>query len=372
MITEQAVLQALSTVQDPEIHRDLVSLNMIRDLRVDGASVSFEVVLTTPACPLKTQIERECRDALGRVPGIGRVDIRMGAKVAAARPMAGPGGIPGVKNSIAIASGKGGVGKSTVSVNLAVALAEMGASVGLLDADVYGPSIPLMMGIHRMPEMDAGQRILPLEAHGVKLMSLGFVLPDASTPVIWRGPMIAKTLNQFLRQVAWGELDYLLIDLPPGTGDAQLSLSQTLAMSGVVIVTTPQDVARTIASRVLVMFRNMKVPILGIVENMGTFVCPTCHARDTDLQPGRGATGERGIRGPVPGRDSAGRRTVRGRGRRGPIVLRNPASPVAEVFRRVRPEPGRACERRSREVSGRVRTAAPDRDAVGHTAGSDP
>ncbi|RPH98439.1 MAG: MRP family ATP-binding protein, partial [Zetaproteobacteria bacterium] len=198
MVTEQAVLQALSTVKDPEIHRDLVSLSMIRGVRVDGANVSFEVVLTTPACPLKTQIERECREALARIPGVGRIDIRMGAKVAAARAMSGPGGIPGVKNSIAIASGKGGVGKSTVSVNLAVALAETGAKVGLLDADVYGPSIPLMMGIHRMPDMTAEQRIVPLEAHGVKLMSLGFVLPDASTPVIWRGPMIAKTLNQFL------------------------------------------------------------------------------------------------------------------------------------------------------------------------------
>ena len=277
MVTEQDVIRILSEVQDPEIHRDLVSLGMIRDLRVDGSNVSFEVVLTTPACPLKTQIEQDCRAALARVPGIGRIDIRMGAKVVAAGPMAGPGGIPGVKNSIAIASGKGGVGKSTVSVNLAVALAEAGAKVGLLDADVYGPSIPLMMGIHRMPEMDEEQRILPLEAHGVKLMSLGFVLPDSSTPVIWRGPMIAKTLNQFLRQVRWGDLDYLLLDLPPGTGDAQLTLCQTLAMSGVVIVTTPQDVAMTIASRVLVMFRNMKVPILGIVENMSTFVCPTCH-----------------------------------------------------------------------------------------------
>ncbi len=288
MVTEQDVLRALATVEDPEIHRDIVSLNMIRGLHVEGADVSVEVVLTTPACPLKSQIERDCRAALGRIPGVGRIDIHMGANVAPARPSAGPGGIPGVKNSIAIASGKGGVGKSTVSVNLAVALAETGAKVGLLDADVYGPSIPVMMGIHRMPDMDADQRIIPLEAHGVKLMSLGFVLPDASTPVIWRGPMIAKTLNQFLRQVAWGELDYLLIDLPPGTGDAQLTLSQTLAMSGVVIVMTPQDVAMTIASRVLVMFRNMNVPILGIVENMSTFICPTCHEATPIFSQGGG------------------------------------------------------------------------------------
>jgi ATP-binding protein involved in chromosome partitioning len=335
MVTEQAVVQALSTVQDPEIHRDLVSLNMIRDIRVEGANVSVEVVLTTPACPLRTQIERECRDALGRIPGIGRIDIRMGSKVAAARPMAGPGGIPGVKNIIAVASGKGGVGKSTVSVNLAVALAETGASVGLLDADVYGPSIPLMMGIHRMPEITEEQRIIPLEAHGVKLMSLGFVLPTASTPVIWRGPMIAKTLNQFLRQVNWGELDYLLIDLPPGTGDAQLTLSQTLAMSGVVIVTTPQDVAMTIASRVLVMFRNVKVPILGIVENMSTFICPTCHHETPIFSQGGGRRASDQMEVPFLGEIPLDGELCEGGDEGRPILLRNPQSPVADVFRHV-------------------------------------
>jgi ATP-binding protein involved in chromosome partitioning len=335
MITEQAVLKVLSMVKDPEIHRDLVSLNMIRDLRVEGANVSFEVVLTTPACPLKTQIEGECREALARIPGIGRVDIRMGAKVVAARSMSGPGGIPGVKNSIAIASGKGGVGKSTVSVNLAVALAETGAKVGLLDADVYGPSIPLMMGIHRMPDMTAEQRIIPLEAHGVKLMSLGFVLPDASTPVIWRGPMIAKTLNQFLRQVLWGDLDYLLIDLPPGTGDAQLTLSETLAMSGVVIVMTPQDVATTIASRVLVMFRNMKVPILGIVENMSTFVCPTCHHETPIFSQGGGRKASEQMEVPFLGEIPLDGDVCEGGDDGRPILLRNPKSPAAEVFRRM-------------------------------------
>jgi ATP-binding protein involved in chromosome partitioning len=335
MVTEQAVIQALSTVQDPEIHRDLVSLNMVRDIRVEGANVSVEVVLTTPACPLRTQIERECRDALGRIPGVGRIDIRMGAKVAAARPTAGPGGIPGVKNIIAVASGKGGVGKSTVSVNLAVALAETGASVGLLDADVYGPSIPLMMGIHRMPEFTDEQRIIPLEAHGVKLMSLGFVLPTASTPVIWRGPMITKTLNQFLRQVNWGELDYLLIDLPPGTGDAQLTLSQTLTMSGVVIVMTPQDVAMTIASRVLVMFRNMKVPILGIVENMSTFICPTCHHETPIFSQGGGRKASEQMEVPFLGEIPLDGEVCEGGDDGRPILLRNPQSPVADVFRRV-------------------------------------
>src|SRR5512137_1859475 len=335
MVTEQAVREALSTVQDPEIHRDLVSLNMVRDIRVEGSNVSFEVVLTTPACPLRTQIERECREAVARIPGIGTIDIRMGAKVAAARSMSGPGGIPGVKNSIAIASGKGGVGKSTVSVNLAVALAEAGASVGLLDADVYGPSIPLMMGIHRMPEITEEQRIIPLEAHGVKLMSLGFVLPSASTPVIWRGPMIAKTLNQFLRQVVWGDLDYLLLDLPPGTGDAQLTLSQTLAMSGVVIVMTPQDVAMTIASRVLVMFRNMKVPILGIVENMSMFICPTCHHETSIFSQGGGRKASEQMDVPFLGEIPLDGELCEGGDDGRPILVRNPKSLVADVFRRV-------------------------------------
>jgi ATP-binding protein involved in chromosome partitioning len=334
MVTEQAVIQALSTVQDPEIHRDLVSLNMVRDIRVEGANVSVEVVLTTPACPLRTQIERECRDALGRIPGVGRIDIRMGAKVAAARPTAGPGGIPGVKNIIAVASGKGGVGKSTVSVNLAVALAEAGASVGLLDADVYGPSIPLMMGIHRMPEMTDEQRIIPLEAHGVKLMSLGFVLPTASTPVIWRGPMITKTLNQFLRQVNWEELDYLLIDLPPRTGDAQLTLSQTLTMSSVVIVMTPQDVAMTIASRVLVMFRNMKVPILGIVENMSYFTAPNGDRIEIFGHGGGRKEAER-IKTPFLGEVPIFTEIREGGDRGVPIVVSSPDKPAGQAFLKV-------------------------------------
>ena len=288
MITTEAVLQALATVKDPEIHRDLVTLGMIRDVKIEGADVGFEVVLTTPACPLKAQIERDCRDALARIPGVGQVTIRWGSSVAASRPKAQSGGIPGVKNIIAVASGKGGVGKSTVSVNLAVALAEAGASVGLLDADIYGPSIPQMMGVHHKPEIDAQQRIVPLEAHGVRIMSLGFLLPEGSAPVIWRGPMVTKALTQFLRGVAWGDLDYLLIDLPPGTGDAQLTLSQGLAMSGVVIVTTPQDVAMTIARRVLLMFRKTEVPIFGIVENMSTFICPTCHQETRIFSQGGG------------------------------------------------------------------------------------
>lgn len=335
MLTEQAVLQALSTVKDPELHRDLVSLKMIRDVKIDGSDVSFEVVLTTPACPLKDRIERECREALAKVPGIGRIAITMGWNVVASRGMLERGGIPGVKNSIAVASGKGGVGKSTVSVNLAVALAEAGARVGLLDADIYGPSIPVMMGIRRLPEMTPEQRILPLEAHGVKLMSLGFLLPDPSAPVIWRGPMIAKALNQFLRDVLWGDLDYLLIDLPPGTGDAQLTLSQSLSLSGVAIVMTPQDVAMTIASKVLLMFRQMKVPILGIVENMSTFLCPACGGESQIFSHGGGKKASERLEVPFLGEIPLEAELCEGGDDGRPILIRNPHSPIAEIFRRV-------------------------------------
>ena len=333
MISVQAVLAALSTVHDPELHRDLVSLGMIKDVRVAGADVSFEVVLTTPACPLKARIEADCRAAVGAIPGVGQIRLTFGARVVPSRGMGTPQGIPGVKNIIAVASGKGGVGKSTVSVNLAVALAEAGAAVGLLDADVYGPSIPAMMGVRRSPAVGPDRRILPLEAHGVKLMSLGFLLPDTDTPVIWRGPMIGKALQQFLREVHWGELDYLLIDLPPGTGDAQLTLSQTLAMSGVVIVTTPQDVAMTIASKALVMFRKMHVPILGIVENMSSFCCPTCHRETPIFSQGGGRKASESLGVPFLGGIPLDGEICEGGDDGRPILLRNPASPSAELFR---------------------------------------
>ena len=310
-------------------------VELIKNLKIDDSNVSFEVVLTTPACPLKSQIERECREALAAVPGIGQVTITWGANVAAPRGIPDRSGIPGVKNIVAVASGKGGVGKSSVSVNLAVALAEAGAKVGLLDADVYGPSIPLMMGIHRLPELNPEQRIIPLEAHGIRLMSLGFMLPDHTAPVVWRGPMLSKALVQFFRDVAWGELDYLLIDLPPGTGDAQLTLSQSVHLSGVVIVMTPQDVAMTIASRVLVMFRQMKVPILGIVENVSGFVCPACHKETEIFSHGGGRKASERLEVPFLGEIPLVGELCEGGDDGRPILVRNPESPVAEVFRRL-------------------------------------
>jgi ATP-binding protein involved in chromosome partitioning len=264
-IEKDAVLAALSKVQEPELHKDLVTLNMIRDLEIKGGEVRFSILLTTPACPLKTSIENAARAAVLTVPGVKTVTIKMDASVPADGRMRGLMQLP-VRNAIAVASGKGGVGKSTVSANLAVALAQSGARVGLLDADIYGPNIPTMMGIHDIPD-SKDNKLIPAEAYCVKLMSMGFLVKPGQ-PLIWRGPMLNSAIRQFLSDVEWGELDYLVIDLPPGTGDVPLSLAQSLPLSGVVIVTLPQAVSLEDASRGLEMFRTLEVPILGVVENM--------------------------------------------------------------------------------------------------------
>ena len=264
-ITAETILAALSEVQEPELHKDLVTLNMIRDLEIKGAVVGFTILLTTPACPLKSSIEKAAREAALAVPGVKIVNIKMDADVPTDGRLRGLMQLP-VRNAIAVASGKGGVGKSTVSANLAVALAQSGARVGLMDADIYGPNIPTMMGVHDIPA-SKGNKLLPADAFGVKLMSMGFLVKPGQ-PLIWRGPMLNSAIRQFLSDVEWGELDYLIIDLPPGTGDVPLSLVQSLPLSGVVIVTLPQAVSLEDASRGLEMFRSLKVPILGIIENM--------------------------------------------------------------------------------------------------------
>jgi ATP-binding protein involved in chromosome partitioning len=275
LITEEQVIAALSTVNDPEIHRDLVTLGMIRDVQIDGGLVAFTVVLTTPACPLKAKIQDDCTVAVMRIAGVERVDIAWDAQVArdnriTSRIQIGP------RNAIAVGSGKGGVGKSTVAVNLAVALAQQGARVGLMDADVYGPNVPLMMGVaDEKPFSRDGKTIEPIEAHGVKLISIGFLV-DAKQPLVWRGPMLHGTVRQFLADVNWGDLDYLLIDLPPGTGDVQLSLTQAIPLTGAVVVTTPQavSVADVVKSIGMFQLEAIDVPVLGVVENMSGFVAP--------------------------------------------------------------------------------------------------
>jgi len=273
-LTEGAIFDALRTVQEPELGRDLVTLNMVKGITIDGADVALTIELTTPACPLKDEIERNARAALAAI-GVGEARITWGAMVRRAAPAAGAQLLEGVKNIIAVASGKGGVGKSTVSANLAVALAQAGASVGLLDADITGPNIPLMMGLEGAPKANADNKIVPLERYGVKVISIAFFVPDGQ-PIIWRGPLVGGAIQQFLRDVAWGDLDYLVVDLPPGTSDAQLTLAQSVPISGAVLVTTPQQVAIADVQKALAMFARMSVPVIGLVENMGAFACPHC------------------------------------------------------------------------------------------------
>ena len=273
-VTEAAVMTALATVQEPELGGDLVTRNMVRELRIDGSAVAFTIELTTPACPLKDEIESRVHAALDPI-GVESVELTWGASVRRATPRTAEQLLPGVKNVIAVASGKGGVGKSTVAVNLAVALARDGASVGLLDADITGPNVPMMLGLDGQPGKSKDEKILPLERHGVKAISIQFFVP-AGQPIIWRGPLVGGAIQQFLRDVDWGELDYLVIDLPPGTSDAQLTLAQAVPISGSVLVTTPQEVALLDVDKALAMFKRMSVPVIGIVENMSGLVCPHC------------------------------------------------------------------------------------------------
>ena len=270
-VSQQSILDALSKVQEPELHRDLVTLKMIRDLQIDSGNVRFTIVLTTPACPLRTQIEREAKAAVMAIPGVTSVEMKMDANVPNDGRARGLLQLP-IRNAVAVASGKGGVGKSTVAVNVAVVLAQSGARVGLLDADIYGPNVPTMMGVDHLPGTD-GEKLVPAEAYGVKMMSIGFLVKP-NQPLIWRGPMLHSAIRQFLSDVAWGELDYLIIDLPPGTGDAALSLAQSMPLRGSIIVTLPQQVSLEDARRGLEMFRQLNVNIFGVVENMSYLELP--------------------------------------------------------------------------------------------------
>jgi ATP-binding protein involved in chromosome partitioning len=270
-IAKEAVLAALGKVQEPELHQDLVTLNMIRNLEIEGDKVSFTVMLTTPACPLRGRIDKEVREAVMSVEGVKTVEVKMDSDVPNDGRMRGLVNMP-IRNAIAIGSGKGGVGKSTVSVNIAVALAQSGARVGLMDADIYGPNTPTMLGVDKLPAPN-GPKLIPAEAYGIKMVSMGLLVKPGQ-PLIWRGPMLNSAIRQFLSDVEWGELDYLIIDLPPGTGDAALSLAQALPLSGAVVVTLPQLVSLEDASRGLNMFKQLEVPILGVVENMSYLDLP--------------------------------------------------------------------------------------------------
>lgn len=271
MITKEQVLSALSHVMDPDLNRDLVSLNMIENVAIDGEKVSFSIVLTTPSCPLKGKIEADARQAVLSMTEAKSVDIKMTAKVKQPKPVDLANNR--FKHVIAVGSGKGGVGKSTVSLNLALALAKDGAKVGLLDSDIYGPNIPRMLGIDRLPDTYEGEKIKPAEIHGIKVLSIGFMVKNGQ-PLIWRGPLLHSAIQQFLSDFDWGELDYLVVDLPPGTGDVQLSLAQSIPISGGVVVTTPQQVAVDDASRAVNMFAKLEIPVFGVVENMAYLDMP--------------------------------------------------------------------------------------------------
>jgi ATP-binding protein involved in chromosome partitioning len=283
-VTEQDVLGALAHIQDPDLRRDIVSLGFVKDVTIDQGTVSFKIELTTPACPVKGEMESQARALVGALPGVERVDVSMTSSVRSASTLPQGNLLPGVRNVIAVASGKGGVGKSTVTANLAIALAQSGAQVGLVDADIYGPTTPGLMGLTgyrpMVRETPEGKPVMvPAEAHGVKVMSIGFFVEDPSQPVIWRGPMVGSGVRQLLGDADWGDLDYLLVDMPPGTGDATLTLAQSVPLSGVVIVSQPQDVSLAIALKALKAFQSLKAPILGILENMSYFVCDDCGKR---------------------------------------------------------------------------------------------
>jgi ATPases involved in chromosome partitioning len=341
-VTEADVLSALGTVIDPDLRRDLVSLGMIKNVRLCEGNVAFTVELTTPACPLKEKIEADCRAAVARIPGVTNIKIEMTANVAAKRPLGGQ-RLPKVKHVIAVASGKGGVGKSTVSANLAVALAQSGAKVGLMDADVYGPTIPMLLGLEdesleqtavRLPDGNVVPKIAPVERFGVHTVSMGYLV-EPGQPVVWRGPMLSKVINQFLGDVEWGELDYLLVDLPPGTGDVTMSLAEAIPLSGAVIVMTPQDVAASIAVKSLRAFQKLNVPILGVVENMSYFVAPDTGKHYYIFGRGGGQEAAEELKVPFLGEIPLEIATRQGSDDGEPVLVTHPDSAQAIIFREV-------------------------------------
>jgi ATP-binding protein involved in chromosome partitioning len=331
MITGEDVLSALRAVQDPELGRDLVSLNMVTGVEIRDDTVRVTVNLTTPACPLQTDIEQQCRQVLLSLPGVKQAEVRFTATVTGPTFPNRQTLLPDVKNILAVGSVKGGVGKTTVAVNLAVALGMAGAKVGLLDADLFGPDVPIMMGDRSAPKA-AENRLTPLERHGVRFISLGSLIPEEA-PVLWRGPMVHTTLRQLFRDVTWGPLDYLVVDLPPGTGDASLSLIELVPLAGVVLVTTPQRASVNVVVKALSMFKNAGVPILGIVENMSYFICPRCGTRTDIFAHGGGKQAAVNLGIPFLGDIPLDIRLRIGGDWGEPIVINEPASPMAAAFR---------------------------------------
>jgi ATP-binding protein involved in chromosome partitioning len=332
-VTEAEVREALKKVKFPGLTRDIVSFGFVRSISVADGNVAVEIVMTTANPDVGQVVEHEARQVLGALPGVTEavVDCKVHQPQAAAGPPSPRDLLPGVRTKIAVASGKGGVGKSTVAANLALALRRMGATVGLLDADIYGPSQQLMMGCTGKPMVNQEEKIIPVDGHGVKVMSLGFLM-DADSPVIWRGPMVMKALQQFIEDVDWGTLDFMVVDLPPGTGDAQLTMTQQVPLDGAVIVTTPQDVALIDARKGLAMFRRVNVPVLGVIENMSTFVCPHCGTTSEIFKHGGGRRTAEQLGVPFLGDIPIDPAIVVGGDAGTPIVVSHPDSAAAKAF----------------------------------------
>src|SRR2546423_1918759 len=328
-VTEEQVLGVLKRVQDPDLHKDIVSLGFIRNLKIESGKVSFDLNLTTPACPVKDQMRDQAVALVKGLPGVENVEVKMTSEVRG-MPQLDKSSLKGVRTIVAVGSGKGGVGKSTIAVNIAAALASEGARVGLLDGDIYGPTTPIMLGLETPPK-SIGNRMIPQESSGLKFISMG-LLVKSDQPLIWRGPMAHKALQQCLFDVDWGELDYLIVDLPPGTGDVHLTLAQAVPLTGAVIVSTPQDVGLRISMKTLKMFQQTRVPILGIVENMSYYVCPHCNSQDHIFGHGgsRQAAEELGL--PVLGEAPLVIASRTQSHIRNPIVIPQPDAPSAKTL----------------------------------------
>lgn len=332
-VLESKVLEVLKTVMDPDLHKNIVSLGFVKNMKIEGGTVKLDVELTTPACPVKEQLKNECESKIKAIDGVGHVEVNMTSQVRATQHNQAV--LPGVKNIIAVASGKGGVGKSTVSVNLALALGMTGAEVGLMDADIYGPSIPKMMGIPITPPIGGpDNKFFPHDNHGVRVVSAAFLSKEGQ-PLMLRGPMLGGIIQQFLNNVEWGELDYLIIDLPPGTGDVQLTLTQRAPLSGGVIVTTPQEVSLIDAEKGLRMFEQVKVPVLGVVENMSYFICDGCDKKHHIFKHGGGKSLADRFNVPFLGEVPIVNKVVEGGDNGLPIILSDPESPASLAFKKL-------------------------------------
>lgn len=372
MVTVDQVLTSLRTVVDPELHKDIVSMGMIKDLAIAEGKVSFNLELTTPACPFNSDIEQDVRTAISNI-GVENLDLKVTARVMEGRAISMDELIPEVKNIIAVASGKGGVGKTTIAVNLALALAKSGAKVGLLDADIYGPSVPLMLGAEESPQV-LKNKIQPPNVEGIKVISMGFFYEQSQQAGIYRGPIVSGIVKQFLTDVEWGSLDYLIIDLPPGTGDAPLTMAQTIPVTGIIIVTTPQDVAMNVAVKAVGMFSKLNVPIVGVIENMSYLQCPHCSEKINIFGKGGGQKISEKFNIPFLGEIPLSPQIMEGSDKGKPIILSEPDSIQANALRKVaKVTAGRisviAAELNSNEVQANEQTSVSTSISTAHKNG---